>query len=97
VKATASTIQRNIAEQWVGCQVCTEVHEIPRRLLRDPEQLLNFVDEVKHDHRECAANPDNPHLAKLNRDFRKRTEREARRANENHANGDRLRRRCSGR
>jgi hypothetical protein len=69
-------ITTNVHEQWIGCTVCQELYEIPRRLLRDQHDLVEMVDEIKHDHRECAADPDNPKLAAANRAFRKAVERE---------------------
>ncbi len=72
----SGTIETNLAEQFLRCRVCTEIDEIPRRILRDPEQVLNLVEEVVHDHRECGRYADNPAMAKLQRDFRKRVDRE---------------------
>lgn len=73
-------ILTNLDLQAIGCTVCQEIIEIPRRLMRDQHGLLEMVDEIKHDHRECTADPDNPKLAAANRAFRKAIEREMARA-----------------
>ena len=93
----SGTITTNLAQQFLHCRVCHEVHEIPRKVLRDPEQVLNMLEDVIHDHRECAANPTNPHMAKLEREYRKRVERELRNQADREVNHSSLRKRCSGR
>lgn len=60
--------------QAMHCDVCKAVYEIPRRLMRDQHALLEMVEELKADHRECAENPGNPRLAAAGRMFRKRLE-----------------------
>ncbi len=92
----SGTIQTHLVEQYLRCRVCTEVKEIPRKLLRDQDALLMMVEDVIHDHRECAANVENPKLAILQRGFRKRLEHEEKRDRERAAKADRPRR-CSGR
>jgi len=69
-------VETNLHQQLMRCTVCTEVHEIPRRVVRDPEAMLNLLEEGKQDHRECRANPDNLKLAMANRMYRKRMEQE---------------------
>jgi hypothetical protein len=69
-------IVTDMSMQTVRCTVCKEVHEIPRQLLRDQHGLLEMTDEIRRDHRECAANPDNLKLAIAHRMFRKRIEHE---------------------
>lgn len=76
----AKTITADLFSQVMTCCVCGAESEIPRKLLRDQHELMILVDEVAVDHRECAANPDNPALARLSREFRKRIEREERKA-----------------
>lgn len=56
------------------CCVCKEETEIPRKLMRDQDRLLQMQEYLAEDHRECAANPDKPELARLSRQFRKRVE-----------------------
>lgn len=74
------TITADLFTQAMTCRVCGEQSEIPRKLLRDQHKLMILVDEVSLDHRECAENPTNPDLARLSREFRKRVEREQRKA-----------------
>ena len=70
-------IVTNYELQTIACTVCREVVEIRRSMLmNDQHALLEKVDEIKHDHRECSADPDNPERAALNRKFRKNIERE---------------------
>ena len=72
-------IRVNLEAQLMGCTVCRAEHPIARRVLRDPFALVHQRETTERDHRECAANPDNPRMAKASRQFRKRTEREMRR------------------
>lgn len=73
-------IVTDLSEQTMTCDVCREVYELPRRLLRDQHALLEMQDDTSHDHRECAARPDNPALAIMSRLFRKQIEFEATRS-----------------
>lgn len=75
-----NTITADLHTQVMTCRVCGAQHEIPRKLLRDQHKLMLLVDDVAADHRECAARPEHPHLARLSREFRKRLEREQQRA-----------------
>lgn len=69
-------IVTNLQLQAMHCDVCNECYEIPRRMMRDQHALLMMSESLKHDHRECAANPANPTLAAASRIFRKRVQRE---------------------
>ena len=46
-------IVTDLHQQTMRCTTCGDVHEIPRRVLRDPEQVLNLQEDVERDHREC--------------------------------------------
>ncbi len=69
-------ISVDLVDQVMHCRVCSEPTEIPRCLMRDQDGLLQMAEYLADDHRECAANPDNPQLARLSREFRKRVHRE---------------------
>lgn len=62
--------------QSMTCRVCEDVHEIPRKLMRDQHELLLMQDTVEFDHRECRENERDPRMARLHREFRKRCENE---------------------
>ena len=65
----------DLDNQVMTCRVCRDEKAIPRPLLRDQHALLELVDEVAADHRECAAHPADPAKARRNRTWRKGLER----------------------
>jgi hypothetical protein len=75
------TIVADLHSQVIHCCVCEVDRPIPRSLLRNEAgALVEFVDQVQLDHRECVEHVGNPDLARLSREFRKRLEREQQRA-----------------
>ena len=65
----------DLDNQVLTCRVCREQKSIPRPLLRDQHNLLELVDDIAVDHRECAADPADAERAKRNRTWRKGLER----------------------
>ena len=76
----ANTITTDLHTQVMTCCVCGESAEIPRKLLRDQHALLEKVDNMGAEHRECRDYRAHPHMARLSRQFRKGIQREERQA-----------------
>jgi hypothetical protein len=69
-------IVTNLHLQMIGCNVCGETHEIPRRTMRDQHKLLELRESLEQDHRDCDAYSDRPNLAAASRRFHKDVQRE---------------------
>lgn len=47
-------IVSNLKLQCLECDRCGEQVEIKRKVLRDPEQMLNMLEDMRDKHQDCA-------------------------------------------
>lgn len=78
----ANTITADLHSQVMTCRICGESAEIPRKLLRDQQGLMEATDDFAADHSECKQYATQPHMARLARRFRKDLQKVQRLVNE---------------
>lgn len=66
--------------QILKCTLCGELAEVKKKVFRDPDAMLEFLTELRKDHKDCEKFKDDPDRARIERVYKVRMRCEVRRS-----------------